>query len=180
MVASALKLYEQVDDLQTVLDWLEEHEEDIRAAGGEIPPELDELMEKVEGDLKTKVERTALTIENLKANAAAAKIQADRLAKRAKSFERQAASLSDYLHHQMRRAGVDRVETPTVTVRIQRASRPSIRPVGEIPEEFQRVKVEFDGTKAYNHLKPLLGKGCDDVGEIDGLRFEYSHGIRIR
>lgn len=179
MSATMLTLYEHVDQYQTVLDWLEEHEEEIRAAGGEIPPELDELLEQVEGDLETKVERTALVIQNLKANAKAAKEEAERLASTSRSYQRQADALTNYLQHQLNRAGAQRIETPRIKVRLQRASRPSIRPIGDIPEEFQRVRVEFDGTKAYEHLKPLLGKDCEDVGEVDGLRFEYSHGIRI-
>ena len=180
MATATLKLYDAVDAYAQVLDWLEENEESIIAAGGEIPPELDELMEQVEGDLTEKVKRTALVIQNLKANATAAKSEADRLARTARSYERQADSLTAYLHHQLNRAGVPRVETDLVKVRVQRASRPSVRCVGdEIPEAFQRVRVEFDGQAAYDYLKPLLGKDCDDVGEVDGLRWEYSTGVRI-
>lgn len=179
MPTTMLKLYEAVDAYQTALDWIEENEEAIRSAGGEIPPELDELLEMSEGDLEEKVKRVALVVQNLKANAKAAKEESDRLATSARSFQRQADALTSYLQAQLTRAGLERIETPVVKVRIQRASRPSIRPIGEIPEEFQRVSVSFDGAKAYDHLKPLLGKDCEDVGEVDGLRFEYSRGIRI-
>ena len=71
------------------------------------------------------------------------------------------------------------METPLVKVRIQRASRPSIRPVGDIPEAFQRVRVEFDGQAAYEHLKPVLGKDCPDTLDVDGLHVEYSYSPRI-
>ncbi|HSH44622.1 MAG TPA: siphovirus Gp157 family protein [Longimicrobiales bacterium] len=177
-----LHLYEYVEDMQTVLDWLAEYEGEIRAAGGEIPPELDELMEQVEGDLTEKVKRVGLTIRNLKANAAAAKSEADRLAATARSYERQADGLSEYLHYQLQRVGRDRVETPLVKVRIQRASRPAIRPVGEIPEAFRRVipeQVQLDSAKAYEHVKPMLGKDAPDSFEVDGLRVEYSSGVRV-
>lgn len=181
--ATMLRLYEAVDAYQTVLDWLEENEEAIRAAGGEIPPELDALMEQVEGDLTEKVKRTALVVQNLKANAAAAQSEADRLARTAKTYERQAEGLTAYLHYELTRANVPRVETDLIKVRVQRASRPSVRYVGEeIPEPFQKVipeQVVFDGTAAYEHLKPLLGKDCPDEGEADGLRWEYSSGVRI-
>lgn len=179
MPATMLKLYDAVDAYQTALDWMEEHEDEIVAAGGELPEELDAILEQAEGDLEEKVKRVALVIQNLKANANAAKEEADRLATTARSYQRQADALTQYLQYELERAGVPRVETPVVKVRIQRASRPSIRPVGEIPEEFQRVTVSFDGQKAYEHVKPLLGKDADDVGEIDGLRWEYSYSPRI-
>ena len=178
-MSTMLKLYEAVDAYQTALDWIEENEDAIRDAGGEIPQELDELLEMAEGDLEEKVKRVALVVQNLKANAAAAKSEADRLATSARGYDRQAAALTNYLHHQLTRAGIERVETPLVKVRIQRASRPSVRPVGEIPEEFQRVRVEFDGAKAYDHLRPMLGKDSPDEGEADGLRWEYSYSPRI-
>lgn len=174
-----LKLYEAVDAYQQALDWIEENEEAIREAGGEIPPELDWLLNLAEGDLTEKVKRTALVIQNLKANAEAAKSQADRIAAHARSYARQAEVLTNYLQFEMERAGVPRVETPVIKVRIQRASRPSIRPVGEIPEAFQRVRVDFDAQAAYEHLRPLLGKDSPDSGEVDGLHFEYSHSPRI-
>lgn len=180
MATQMLRLYDVVDEYTTVLDWLDENEEAIREAGGEIPAELDELMEQAEGDLEEKVKRVALVIQNLKANAKAAKEEADRLATTARSYQRQADALTNYLHVQLTRAGLERIETPVVKVRIQRASRPSIRLAGdEIPEQFRRVRVEFDGQAAYEHLRPLLGKDAPDFGEVDGLHFEYSYSPRI-
>lgn len=178
-MATVMKLYETVDALDTVLEWLEENETTIRENGGVIPEELDELLEQVEGDFEEKVKRVALMVQNLKASASVAKSEADRLKAAAKSYENQADALSNYLHAQLNRAGVPRVETPVVKVRVQRASRPSIQPTGEIPDDLKRVTVELDGTAAYDRLKPLLGKDAPDTGEVDGLRWDYSYGVRV-
>src|SRR5690606_22994620 len=67
MSAPMLKLYEHVDQYQVVLDWIEEHAAEIEAAGGVLPPELEELLDQAEGALQEKVERVALVIQNLKA-----------------------------------------------------------------------------------------------------------------
>lgn len=182
MSATMLKLYEAVDAYQTALDWMDEHEEEIIAAGGELPEELDAILEQAEGDLEEKVKRVALVVQNLKANASAAKEEADRLATTARSYQRQADALTNYLHHQMERAGVPRVETPVVKVRIQRASRPSIHStvdLDELPDDLKRVTVSLDGNAAYERVKPLLGKDAPDTGEVDGLRWEYSYSPRI-
>lgn len=175
-MATALRLYEAVDAYHTALEWLEEHEDEIIAAGGEMPPELEAILDQAEGDLKEKVKRVALMVQNLAASADAAKAERDRLARTARSYEHQADALKAYLKDQLDRAGVRRVDTPVVKVRVQRASRPSITTVGEeIPERFQRMRVELDGNAAYEHLKGVLGKDAPDAGEKDGLRYEYSY-----
>lgn len=179
-MSTMLRLYEHVDDYQTVLEWIEEHAEAIAAAGGELPPELEELLDQVEGDLQTKVERTALVVQNLLANANAARTEAERIAKHAASYERQAGVLKQYLHEQLVRAGVPRIDGARVKVRIQRNSRPTIEPVGdEIPARFQRTRVEFDAQGAYDAVKPLLGKDAPDEFEVEGLRVRYGVHLRV-
>ncbi|MGQ0561157.1 MAG: siphovirus Gp157 family protein [Gemmatimonadota bacterium] len=89
-----------------------------------------------------KVRRVALVILNLTASAKAAHAEAERIAAMARSYERQTESLKRYLMFQLERAGTSRVETPTVKVRIQKNTRPSIRLVSaDIPEQFRRVRV---------------------------------------
>jgi len=181
MSAPMLKLHEYVDELEDALAWIAEHEEEIVAAGGELPPELSELLERVEGDLKEKVRRVALVILNLTASARAASAEADRIAAMARSYERQAESLKRYLMFQMQRAGATRVETPTVKVRIQKNTRPSIRCASaEIPEEFRRVRVEFDSQAAYKALK-AANRLPQEPGrvQVGGLVVELGQHLRI-
>jgi hypothetical protein len=82
---------------------------------------------------------------------------------------------------QLERAGTTRVETPTVKVRIQKNTRPSIRCASaEIPEPFRRIRVEFDGTAAYEALKAAR---CLPVEpgriEVDRLVAELGRHVRI-
>ena len=181
MSTPMLKLHEYVDELEQVLDWIVEHEEQIVAAGGELPPELAELLEQVEGDLTEKVRRVALVILNLTASAKAAHSEADRIAAIARGYERQTESLKRYLMFQLERAGTTRVETPTVKVRIQKNTRPSIRLASpHIPEQFRRVRVEFDAAAAYEALKAAK---ClpEEPGriELDGLVIELGRHVRV-
>lgn len=181
MSAPMLKLHEYVDELEEVLDWIVEHEEEVVAAGGELPPEVAELLDRLEGNLTEKVRRVALVILNLTASAKAAHAEAERIAGMARSYERQADSLKRYLMFQMQRAGTTRVETPTVKVRIQTNTRPSIRCAStEIPEQFRRVRVEFDGRAAYEALKAAKRLPREPGRrQVDGLVVELGQHIRI-
>lgn len=186
-MTTALKLYEHVDAYQVVLDWMEEHEDDITAAGGVLPPELEALLDEIQGDLQDKVERTALVAQNLLANAKAAKGEADRLAALAKGYERQAETLKGYLKYQLERAGVKKIETPTAKVAIQKNGRPSLRLADPnyIPEQF---KVQppppppvFDSQGAYEYLKGAkLLPAEPGVIELDGIVVELGSHLRIR
>ena len=181
-MSTAMRLYEYVDDYETVLDWIEEHEDVIREAGGELPPELEALLDEVEGAVEEKVKRVALVVQNMLAAAKAAKAEADRLSALAASRTRQADSLKTYLAMQIRRLGTTRVDTDLVKVRIQRNGRPSIRPLDpeHIPEPFRRVRVEFDGAVAYDTLKSAgLLQDAPDTFDIEGLRVEYGEHVRI-
>jgi hypothetical protein len=127
MTATALRLYQATDALLEVKLWIVEHESEIIAAGGEMPPELAELVELAEGQFEEKIERVALFIRELLGTAKVAKEEADRLAKRAKAMEAAAESLKNgYLRWQMYRANVPAVKRPLATVRIQRNSAPSL------------------------------------------------------
>lgn len=186
-MTQALKLYEHVDAYQVVLDWMEEYEGEIVAAGGVLPPELEELLEEIEGDLQTKAGRTALVIQNLLANAKAAKGEAERLAALAKSYERQAEGLKAYVKRELERAGVAKVETPTAKVAIQRNSRPSLRLAdpARIPEQFKIQPPPpppvFDGQGAYEYLRDakLLPAEPGTI-ELDGIVIELGTHLRIR
>lgn len=183
MSATVLKLYECVDELEAVLEWVADHEEEIKAAGGELPDEVVEMLDQVEGNLQTKVERTALVIQNQLANAAAAKSEADRLAKIAGTYTRQAEALKTYLKAQLDRAGIAKVETPLAKVWTQTNGRPSIRPAtDEIPPAFQRIKIEFDGALAYETVKDagLVPAPEDGPVEVLGLIVERGTHLRIR
>ena len=149
---SLLKLYEEVDQYQVVLDWIDEHEDEIIAAGGELPGHLVELLDEVQGRVEEKVERTGLFVRNLEANAKAIEEEAQRLAKRARVLRSTAKGLKEYLGHQLDRLGVTRIDSPRCPVRWQtNGGKPSVELIdpNNVPEMFRRIKVEFDAEKAF-------------------------------
>jgi len=127
MTATALRLYECVDGIDTVREWIDEHADELIAAGGDLErlPELAELLELAEGQLANKVESVALYVRELLSTAAAIKEESARLAARAKHAEAAAASLKRYLLINMERAELKRVDGKLVTVRVQ-ASPPAV------------------------------------------------------
>lgn len=179
---SMLKLWEYVDDYQAVLSWMEEQEDQIRDAGGVLPVELETLLDQIETDLTEKVKRTALVARNLEANARAAKLEAERLSQLCKSYARQAKALKAYLKLQLQRAGIPKLETDTVRVRIQ-ASSPGVhvRPGADIPEAYRRVKVEFDARAALEALRRqrLIPNGIGTFEVVDGLVVKRGTHLRI-
>lgn len=101
-----MKLYEATEALAIVDELLME-------SGGELTPEIQELLEKAEGDFETKAVRVALKIKELRAAAdictsharAIENGEPKRLKARARSFEASAAGLEKYLDEQMALAG---------------------------------------------------------------------------
>lgn len=114
----SLKLYEAVAQLDTVNMWIEEHADEILANGGEMPPALEALLHEAEGTFAQKVERTALKVRELDAEADAIKVEANRLSQRAKTATNAAASLKAYLHRCLEGAGETTVKSQLVTVAI--------------------------------------------------------------
>src|SRR5690606_36923569 len=139
-------------------------------------------LDQAEGALQEKAERVALVIQNLKANAEAAHAEAKRLQAIARTYERQAEVLKTYLHAQLQRAGLERIEAPRAMVRIQINGRPTIRPAdpANIPEPYRKVIITFDGEAAYRDLKArgLIPAGPGRV-EVDGLLVERGTHLRI-
>lgn len=119
MSAASLRLYEATDALEVVREWLEENVETIIAAGGEIPDELAQLIDRAEGDFDTKVERVALFIQERLGQAKLIKEEAKRLSDRAAREERKAETMKRYLLVNLQRANKKKVEGKLVDVRVQ-------------------------------------------------------------
>jgi hypothetical protein len=187
-MTGGLKLYEHVDDYQVVLDWMDEHDEAIRAAGGELPPELDELFAAVVGDVTAKAESCALVYRNLAANASAADAEAKRLAALAQGYTRQAETFRAYIQRQMERAGIPRIDGPRAKLWLQKNGAASVRPkdADVIPLECRRVRVEFDARAAMELLKargvaPEPEDGVVEVAcEVGALLVQRGVHLRIK
>lgn len=142
-------LYEIAADLRAITDAIE-------AADGEITPDLEAALDAIAGDFAAKVEGVCRFRANLAAEHAMFKSEADTLAARAKSIDRKMLWLENYLLREVLASGQNSVKAGLFTVTLVKNSRPSITPlvpVETLPEELQRVKIEFNGTAAYESWK---------------------------
>jgi hypothetical protein len=115
-----IKLYEATEQLEVVNGWIEEHADEILANGGELPPDLAQLLDEAEGTLATKAERVALKVRELQAEAEAVKLEVTRLGQRAKTAHNAAESLKAYLLRALLMAGMPTVKGTLVTVALQK------------------------------------------------------------
>ena len=178
-----MKLYEAVEQLATVNDWIAEHEEEIREAGGELPPALAELLDLADGQLDEKVERVALKIRILRAEADVIGSEADRLAARAKGRLASAAALTQYLHRCLNAAGVNKVEGSLATVALQRnppsvvsslnLDDPAVRV--RLPEPMVRGKITWSLNRQL-----VLEHHRAGVPLPEGLTVVIGESVRIR
>lgn len=151
-MATGLKLYEAVEALGLVNGWIDEHADELLAAGGELSPELAELLDQAEGDFAEKVERVALKVRSLEAEAAAIKVEEARLSQRRKAVENAAASLKQYLHRGLDAAGEKKVKGTLVTVALQ-ANPPAV--AGELTrEQLEERYMESKGADPFVTLVP--------------------------
>jgi hypothetical protein len=174
-----LKLYELTAERQILDEFLVETE-------GELTPEIAQLLTEIEGKIEEKAERVALYIREQETQAAAVKGEADRLAARAKSFQRGADGLKRYLEGQLRALGLAKVKGKLVTVALQ-TNAPSVR--GELSQA--QLEGLFLADAPYVRLVPqayqldkraLLDfakeRGPDNLPA--GLTIERSDSLRIR
>jgi hypothetical protein len=173
-------LYDVVKEYRAALAWMADHEEEL--SSGEVHPELDAMLDQVEGDLNAKVQNVALVIQDQAADVKKLVDEASRLQDRARSASRRIDHLKEWLAFNLRAAGVTKIEGDLIKVGLRKNSAPSIKPEDPefIPEEFRKVVVSFDGTAAKKHLKDA-GKLPADIGryEIDGLIVERGQHLRI-
>lgn len=165
MATAEAKLYEIGDRLEAVTARIIEND-------GVISEELEEELDAVEGAFREKVERTALAVQELTRKAEVCGEEADRLKARASSFEKSADSLKEYLRHQLRRQGVERVDGDRVSVRRQMASRPKIRwnrpdELPPVPFRRYRIKAKLDGDDG-ERAEQMAELGADVEAELDG------------
>ena len=193
-MAMSVALHEHVTALLTVLEWMDEHADVIAAAGGELPAELEELFDEVEGDLREKLKRVALMERTVKANADVATAEANRIQAIARGWENKRKGLRTYMGMQLRRLGEVRVDFPTVKVRLQDASSPAIRHQGEPPTtaidaaavpfwDLIPARYEFNYRKALDYLKErgLLDKDAAERQPDGTLRLDLAetHGVVV-
>ncbi len=123
---TTVALYELADARAILEAWLAETE-------GELTPELEQLLDELQGKSSEKIERVALFIREQLATATAIEEEVKRLGIRVAVKRRAADSLKAYLRAQMERLGMTKVDGLLCTVAIQKNSAPAIRTALEGP-----------------------------------------------
>lgn len=132
-----MKLYQHAAELEAIFA-------ELSANDGELTEELEIRLAEADIGFEEKVEQVALKIRELQVEAAAAKGESTRLAKKSASRLKQAENLAGYMMRDMRRVGKTEVDRPLAGARIQ-DSPPAASYDGDLddlPSDLVRVKPE--------------------------------------
>ena len=169
-----MKLYEITETIANMVEMLAEaqqnNDEDTAQA-------CIDTLDSLEYDLSEKLERMSKIVRNYESDVKALKEEAKHLSDRAKTIERQATVLKDYMKQAMEKAGKTKVDAGIFKVSIQQNG--GVRPLqincdpSELPKEFQKVVFEPNGEVIRHYL--------DEGGH--SVLFEYKErgtSLRIR
>ena len=164
-----LKLYELPYAYEQIYRLLAETE-------GEITPDLLAELHTLDTNLEAKAANVCSLIRQAEAEMEMLKMQIARLQLLAGKRDQMRDRLKAYLLGVMEQLGIQKIDTgrPGLSPRIQRNSRPtiSLRAGENVPLAYQRIKVELDGQKAYEHWKE--GRKLPEVLEV-----REGHHLRI-
>lgn len=104
------------------------------------PQTLADTLESLGGELQAKAQNVALFVRSLEADAAAVKQWAKEATERAKAMEARAERVRDYLASNLDACGVEKLESPGVSISFRKSSAVVIDGQDLIPAEFMRAK----------------------------------------
>lgn len=116
-------LYAITNDLQAAAAAIDAACDDT---GGELPADLEALLDGIQMDFASKVDGICRVMRNLQAAGAMYMQEVDRLRAAADRLQRAHDRLKAYILACMLRAKLPRVETPLFKVRVQRNSQPAV------------------------------------------------------
>ena len=132
---NAPTLYGITAELNAILAAIEDN-------GGEITPEIENALAINEEQFATKAVDYGHAILNLKAMAAAAKAEKDRLANLQKFYENTQKRLEGALSQAMQVFGKDKVENATMRLSLRHTTATEVDDIALLPSEFKTTKVE--------------------------------------
>jgi hypothetical protein len=150
------------------------------AEAGKIDPQaLADTLDGIRGALEVKAVNVAAYSKHLEYHAQIIDIEMERLRKYRVTLERQADALRDYLHDQMVRAGITKIEAvegaPPFRLSIRKnPPRVVIDNEGEIQWEYKRsvTRVEID--------KQMIKDAIRAGRSVPGAHIEQSERVEIR
>jgi hypothetical protein len=163
MMKPTLKLYELTDHFLDVLDDL--CEQDL------LPDIIALQLEELAGAWEHKALNVARYIKNLEAEAAAVTEAGKRMDARAKTLNRQAANMREYLKHQIEITGMKPPHATDLTLRIQN-NPPSvvIHDALRIPADYRRSEIVTTILKAEISTALKAGKTVTGAHLEQGTR----------
>lgn len=137
--------------------------------------EAENYLIDAEIELSEKVENIAKFIKNLEAERESFKKESDRLASKAKSFDKKVNSLKRYLESTLEVSGIDKVKGQLFTVSLQN------NPISIDLSSTEHIPMEFKRTPEPVVNKRELLKHIKDTGEIfEGVEVKQTKSLRIR
>lgn len=99
---------------------------DIALESDEIDGETFEYIQKIDGAIEKKIENIACVIKELENNAGVVNNEIDRLSERAARYYKNLKALKAYVVNTMEQVGKKKIETPTMTVGVQKSESTEI------------------------------------------------------
>lgn len=135
---SAITLYDAAEELRTLFDTLD---------GLEDPQEIAEFEKEMQPAFAAairKVENFAHYLAHLDSQAELCAAEIKRITERKKQFADRAAKLREYAIRSMQAHGVSKLESPTVTLRLQK-NPPAVKitDMDDVPDEFQTLSLKL-------------------------------------
>ena len=133
-------LYGITAEMQNLLALIEEN-------AGELTPELEQALSINEGQFVAKAEDYGHAILNLKAMAAAAKAEKDRLANLQKFYENACKRLENALTQAMQVFDRPKVENGSMRLSLRHSEATEVDDLDQLPAEYKTTKVEVVADK---------------------------------
>lgn len=170
-MASLYDITNQIDDILSSDLQRDEKLTDLET--GEIYS-VEQLLDSLELDQKTKFDNIACWIKNLNADVTALKEEESKLADRRKVKENQIERLKNYLSMNLQLAGYTKFETPRCLLSFRKSKQVEIQEGAVLPPEYIVTKITETADK--KALKEAL-----EGGEIiDGVSIVEKNNIQIK
>lgn len=170
-MANLYEINSAIDEL--LASDLQKDEEVVDNSTGEILS-VEEALNQLELDQKTKFDNIACYIKNLTADAEALKQEEKKLADRRRVKENQAERLKNYLASGLIYAGYNKFETPRCALSFRTSKAVEIAEGVELSEEYLNVKITQEPNKKALKEAIELGK------EIEGVSIVEKKNLQIK
>ena len=149
---------------QSLIDTIENQ---VDVETGEIieGQQLTDAIDNLQMKLDDKIDNIACYIKNLNSDADQIKKEKDSLAKRQKTIENRAESLTHYLSDFMTYNSIPKFESPKCKVSFRKSSSVNVKDINQIPKEYikEKVEVNVDKTELKKYLKTHECNGAEIV-----------------